>query len=260
MQRTKLSNVSLHTMAKFAHDTVVPFSESKQNKKEQVTDMFNRIALRYDFFNRFLSLGIDKSWRKKALLQLKKDNPQIMLDIATGTGDVAILAYELLHPEKITGLDISEGMLEIGRKKIAEKGVENEIELMQGDAEKINFPDNYFDAVTVAFGVRNFQILEKGLQEIYRVLKPGGKMVVLEFSRPKIKLFKGLYHFYMNAVAPAVCKIFSGNKDAYAYLDKSARAFPEREDFIEILSGIHFREMYFKALTMGICCVYVAKK
>jgi demethylmenaquinone methyltransferase/2-methoxy-6-polyprenyl-1,4-benzoquinol methylase len=166
-------------MTKFAHDTIVPLKNSDLSKKEQVADMFNNIAYRYDFLNRFLSAGIDIWWRKKAIGQLKKLNPKKILDVATGTADVAIMTTGILHPEKITGIDISDGMLEIGRTKIKKKGLENTIELLNGDSETIKFDDNTFDAVTVAFGVRNFQNLEKGLREIKRVLKPGGKLVVL---------------------------------------------------------------------------------
>src|SRR4051812_2183968 len=172
-------------MSKFAHDTIVPFKNSGLSKKQQVANMFDKIAFRYDFLNRFLSAGIDVSWRKKAIKQLQPLQPKYILDVATGTGDVAILTQKMLHPTKITGIDISEGMLNIGRKKIEKLGLQNQVELLQGDSETIGFPDNSFDAIIVAFGVRNFQNLEKGLAEMLRVLKPGGKLVVLEFSRPK---------------------------------------------------------------------------
>ena len=183
-------------MNKYAHDVIVPDTESNQNKKTQVAEMFNSIAGKYDFLNRFLSAGIDIWWRKKAINELKKINPKIILDVATGTGDVALMTYKKLHPEKIYGIDISEGMLELGRKKIKQKGLENKIELQQGDSENIIFDNNFFDGITVAFGVRNFENLEKGLSEMFRVLKPGGKLVVLEFSKPKQKNFKFLYQFY----------------------------------------------------------------
>ena len=162
-------------MAQYAHDKVVPQKSSDLSKKEQVADMFDNIAYRYDFLNRFLSIGIDIQWRKKAIKQLKTINPKKILDVATGTADVAIMAARILQPEKITGIDISDGMLNIGRKKIKEQRLEDLIELLNGDSETINFDDNSFDAVTVAFGVRNFQHLEKGITEILRVLKPGGK-------------------------------------------------------------------------------------
>ena len=181
--------------------------------------MFDNIAYRYDFLNRFLSAGIDIWWRKKAIHQLKKLNPKQILDVATGTADVAIMTTSLLHPDKITGIDISDGMLEIGRAKIKKQGLENTIELINGDSEAIIFPDDSFDAVTVAFGVRNFEHLEKGLNEIKRVLKPGGKLVVLEFSQPKAPVVTQLYNVYMKLVAPNVGKLFSKNRNAYKYLD-----------------------------------------
>ena len=172
-------------MEKFAHDSVVPQKDSSLSKKEQVAEMFDNIAFRYDFLNRFLSAGIDITWRKKAIKQLLALHPKKVLDVATGTADVALMTYDILKPEKIVGIDISVGMLDLGRQKIAEKGLQNTIELFTGDSENIVFGDNEFDAVTVAFGVRNFQNLLKGLQEMRRVLQPCGKLVVLEFSKPK---------------------------------------------------------------------------
>lgn len=247
-------------MAKFAHDHVVPYQGSELEKKQQVAEMFNSIAGRYDFMNRFLSGGIDIRWRKKAINLLKPLQPKNMLDVATGTGDVAILTYKLLNPEKITGIDISEGMLEIGREKIQKQGLSAIIDLQKGDSETINFPDNSFDAITVAFGVRNFQNLEKGLSEMYRVLKPGGKLVVLEFSKPKEPVFKTLYNIYMNLVTPGVGRMLAKNKDAYQYLNDSVQAFPEREQFVSIMQGVGYRETSYKTLTLGICCIYCGSK
>jgi demethylmenaquinone methyltransferase/2-methoxy-6-polyprenyl-1,4-benzoquinol methylase len=247
-------------MTKFAHDDVVPYQNSNLNKKQQVAKMFDSIAFRYDFLNRFLSAGIDVKWRKKAILQLKEIEPKIMLDVATGTADVALMTYDLLKPEKITGIDISEGMLDLGRKKIEAAGLQKVIELKQGDSEAINFPDNYFDAVTVAFGVRNFEDLEKGLGEMYRVLKPGGKLAVLEFSRPKNILFKALCNIYTSIVTPNAGRIFAKNKAAYQYLNNSVQTFPERENFINILLKNGYKNTYFKPLTLGICCMYFGSK
>ncbi len=247
-------------MAKYAHDTIVPFKESGQSKKQQVAAMFDKIAFRYDFLNRFLSAGVDVSWRKKAIKQLQSLQPQYILDVATGTGDVAILTQKMLHPKKITGIDISEGMLELGRKKIEKLGLKTEIELVQGDSETIHFADNSFDAVTVAFGVRNFQNLEKGLTEMLRVLKPGGKLVVLEFSRPKQFLFKAFYHFYMNVIAPAFGKLFAKNKDAYQYLNDSVQRFPEGQQFVTILNNVGYINTSSKTLTLGICSIYCGSK
>jgi len=247
-------------MAKFAHDTIVPNSGSSLGKKQQVAEMFNDIAFRYDFLNRFLSVGIDVQWRKKAIKQLKDLRPQTVLDVATGTADVALLTYKMLHPKKITGIDISEGMLEFGRKKIAKAGLEDSIELFTGDSEKINFPDNSFDAVTVAFGVRNFEHLDKGLKDMYRVLKPGGKVVILEFSKPKQSAFSSFYKLYMNVIAPNFGKMFAKNKDAYQYLNGSIQAFPEGQPFLNIMNEAGFTQSYLKTLSLGICTIYCGSK
>lgn len=247
-------------MAEYAHDNVVPFRNSELSKKEQVADMFNDIAFRYDFLNRFLSAGIDVRWRKKALRQLQAGHPKIILDVATGTADVAIMASGMLKPEKITGIDISDGMLDIGRKKIKKLGLQDTIELLNGDCETINFENDSFDAVTVAFGVRNFENLEKGLAEIKRVLKPGGKLVVLEFSKPKAAVVKQLYNLYMKSITPRVGKIFSKNRSAYQYLDESISKFPEGKNFIAILDNLGYRNTYSKSLSLGICSIYCGEK
>lgn len=247
-------------MTKFAHDTVVPDKESNLNKKQQVAEMFDSIAFRYDFLNRFLSIGIDVGWRKKAINQLKNIHPKKVLDVATGTADVALMTYKMLHPEKITGIDISEGMLELGRKKIEQLGLTNTIELFKGDSENINFEDNSFDAITVAFGVRNFENLEKGLKEMLRVLRPGGKLVVLEFSKPKQSAFKILYNLYMNRIAPAFGKLFSKNKNAYQYLNDSVQAFAEGQTFLNIMNEAGFTQTYLKTLSLGICTIYCGSK
>lgn len=247
-------------MATYNHDKVVPYQESELTKKQQVAEMFDRIAFRYDFMNRFLSAGIDKGWRRKALQMLAKEKPKIMLDVATGTGDVAIMAYELLKPEKITGIDISDKMLEIGREKVLKLGLDKQIELQSGDSEAINFSDNTFDAVTVAFGVRNFERLEQGLKEISRVLKPGGKLIILEFSKPKITGIAQLYNLYMEMVAPRVASVVSKNKKAYQYLTESVQQFPEGKDFVGILNNVGFRNTSCKKLSLGICSIYCGIK
>ncbi|MEP7318959.1 MAG: bifunctional demethylmenaquinone methyltransferase/2-methoxy-6-polyprenyl-1,4-benzoquinol methylase UbiE [Panacibacter sp.] len=247
-------------MAKFAHDEIVPYGDSGMEKKKQVAKMFDSIAFRYDFINRFLTAGVDVSWRKKAIGQLKELHPQRVLDVATGTADVALMTYDALQPQKIIGIDISDGMLELGRKKIENRGLQHIIELQNGDSEAIDFADNSFDAVTVAFGVRNFQNLEKGLAEMLRVLRPGGKIVILEFSRPKQKFFKGLCNFYMKTVAPGAGSMFAGNKDAYAYLNNSVQAFPEREQFTELMQKTGYKNIYFKPMGFGICCYYCGSK
>ncbi|HWB28626.1 MAG TPA: bifunctional demethylmenaquinone methyltransferase/2-methoxy-6-polyprenyl-1,4-benzoquinol methylase UbiE [Chitinophagaceae bacterium] len=247
-------------MAKFAHDEVVPYGESGVAKKKQVAQMFDSIAFRYDFLNRFLSFGIDVWWRKKAISQLKQLQPGAVLDVATGTADVAIMTYKQLKPAKITGIDISEGMLQLGRQKIEKLGLGQYITLQQGDSETINYPDNTFDAITVAFGVRNFENLEKGLSEMRRVLKPGGKLVVLEFSRPKQPIFKNLCNWYMHVLTPGIGKMFSKDKNAYQYLSKSVQAFPEREEFTGIMQAAGYTQTYFKPLSLGICCIYCGSK
>lgn len=247
-------------MGKFAHDNVVPDLASNLPKKEQVALMFNEIAHKYDFLNRFLSAGIDISWRKKALGILKKDQPQIMLDVATGTADVALMAHKILSPKHITGIDISEGMLDVGRKKVAAAGLVDIITLQQGDSESISFPDNHFDAVTVAFGVRNFQQLEKGLSEIYRVLKPGGTLVVLEFSKPSLPGIQQVYNLYMNIVTPRVGRMFSKSKGAYQYLNDSVQKFPEGKAFLNVMESVGFQIRTHKRLSLGICSLYAGTK
>ena len=247
-------------MTQFAHDEVVPQQDSALSKKEQVADMFDNIAYRYDFLNRFLSVGIDIQWRKKAIRQLKEKAPKYILDVATGTADVAIMTARILQPDKIVGIDISDGMLNFGRKKVKAAGLENLVELLNGDSETIKFDDDSFDAVTVAFGVRNFQQLEKGLSEIRRVLKPGGKLVVLEFSKPKALVIKQVYNVYMNIVAPGIGKLFSKNRNAYKYLDESIKKFPEGKNFTLILDTLGYTNTYCKPLSLGICSIYCGEK
>ncbi|MEJ7911956.1 MAG: bifunctional demethylmenaquinone methyltransferase/2-methoxy-6-polyprenyl-1,4-benzoquinol methylase UbiE [Chitinophagaceae bacterium] len=246
-------------MSEFAHDKIKPFS-AEGGKKEQVSTMFDSIAPRYDFMNRLLSLGIDKGWRRKAISVLQQDAPKHILDVATGTADMALMTAKQLGPQKITGIDISEGMLQLGRQKVARAGLETHIELLEGDSETIKFADNSFDAVVVAFGVRNFENLEKGLQEMLRVMKPGAKLVVLEFSQPAIPGVREFYHFYMGSIAPQVAKWFRQNKKAYQYLNCSARAFPDRQNFIDVLKKVGYSDTSFKPLSLGICCIYVGRK
>ena len=247
-------------MAKYAHDQIVPFKESNLSKKEQVADMFNNIAFRYDFLNRFLSAGIDIGWRKKAINELKEVKPALVLDIATGTADVALLTHKLLGSNKIIGIDISDGMLEIGRKKINDNNLNDHITLLNGNSEQLSFDNNYFNAVTVAFGVRNFQHLEKGLSEMFRVLKPGGKMVVLEFSKPTAIGVRQFYQLYMNFITPSIGKLFSKNKEAYQYLNDSVQAFPEGTTFLKIMNEAGFTQTYLKKLSFGICTIYCGSK
>lgn len=247
-------------MNEYQHDEVVPYKSSTASKKNQIEEMFDRISGRYDFLNRFLSARIDILWRKKALRQLLASHPKEILDVATGTGDVAILANKILQPQKITGIDISEGMINVGKEKIKKLGLENVIRLEKGDSEAINYSDNSFDAVTVAFGVRNFENLEQGLKEIKRVLRPGGKVVILEFSKPLTPIIKDLYTFYMDFISPVFVKLFSKNYDAYKYLNESVKKFPEGKNFVSILDKTGFNATSFKILTPGICAIYVGEK
>ena len=221
--------------------------------------MFDDIASRYDFLNRFLSGGRDIHWRKKAIAELKQMAPKRILDVATGTADMAILLNKIISPKEIIGIDISEGMLEIGRKKISNLGKDLNIRLEQGDCEDLHYPDNQFDAITVAFGVRNFENLEKGLQEMLRVLKPAGKLVVLEFSQPGNSKFRMLCKFYLSRIAPFLVQIFS-KKQAYQYLDKSIQAFPEGERFLRIMNKAGFIHTYLVPLSFGICSIYCGNK
>jgi demethylmenaquinone methyltransferase/2-methoxy-6-polyprenyl-1,4-benzoquinol methylase len=247
-------------MPKYAHEKVVPYEGSGESKKEQVAQMFDSIAGKYDFLNRFLSAGIDVSWRKKMLRILKPLNPKLMLDVATGTADVAIMAEQILKPDRIIGIDISDGMLELGREKLVNRKLNQVIELQNGDSEAINFPDNTFDAVTVAFGVRNFEHLETGLQEILRVLKPGGMLCILEFSKPTLPGIEQLYNLYLGILAPEIAKLVSKNKDAYKYLNNSVRAFPEGKAFTAIMNLSGYKETTCRKLSLGICSLYTGRK
>ncbi len=239
--------------------TVLPYKDKQDPKKKQVAAMFDNISGRYDFLNHFLSLGIDILWRKKAIRLLKQDQPKLILDIATGTGDFAIEALAL-NPDKVIGVDISEGMLEVGRKKLVKKGLDHRIELQTGDSERLLFDDNKFDAIIVAFGVRNFENLEKGLKDMYRVLKKGGKVVILEFSKPKTFPFKQVYQFYFKWILPKIGRFISSDTAAYTYLPESVSEFPDGKDFLGILEKTGFKETECKALTLGISSIYSGVK
>ncbi|MGV3539664.1 MAG: bifunctional demethylmenaquinone methyltransferase/2-methoxy-6-polyprenyl-1,4-benzoquinol methylase UbiE [Rufibacter sp.] len=239
--------------------SVVPYKDLETGKKTQVAQMFNSIAKRYDFLNHFLSAGVDIYWRKKAISLLEQKPPQLLLDIATGTGDFALEALRL-KPKQIIGIDISEGMLEIGRQKIQKRGLENVIQLQVGDSENIQFPDNHFDAITVAFGVRNFENLEKGLSEMYRVLKPGGRVVVLEFSKPQSFPMKQAYNFYFKHILPVFGKMISKDNTAYTYLPESVQAFPDGNNFLAIFRKIGFNNSEWHSLTFGISSIYTGVK
>ena len=244
----------------YEHDTVVPFENSTNSKKQQVSEMFDNIAPSYDFLNHFLSAGIDKGWRKKAILELKSIHPQKVLDVATGTGDVALLTHKLLNPGKIVGIDISEKMLQIGIEKIKTLNLQHKIELLIGDSEAIKFPDSSFDGVTVAFGVRNFEQLETGLSEIKRVLRHGGKLVILEFSKPKLPLIKQFYQFYLKIITPGIGRLISKDNNAYRYLNDSVQKFPEGEDLVAILKKLGYKNASCKRLSLGIASLYCGEK
>ena len=228
-------------------------------KKENVRELFDEIAPTYDRLNHLLSLNIDKTWRKKAIGLLKRENVEKMLDVACGTGDLAIMACKNGIPE-VFGIDISDKMLNVGNKKIATLGIQEKIRLRQGDGENIDFGDETFDAVTVAFGVRNFEHLDKGLKEMNRVLKKNGKVVILEFSMPDSFPVKQLYSFYFKWILPAIGGFFSRNKQAYRYLPESVTKFPQGNDFLQILRECGFRDVACKKLTFGIACIYTGTK
>lgn len=239
--------------------TVVPYKDKTEAKKQQVADMFDSISGKYDFLNHFLSLGIDIRWRKKAIRLLEELKPKKILDIATGTGDFAIESLKL-NPEKVVGVDISEGMLNVGREKMKKKGIDHIITMESGDSENLRFEDNNFDAVIVAFGVRNFENLEKGLQEMNRVLNEGGKAVILEFSKPTVFPFKQLYNFYFRWILPKIGKLVSKDNAAYTYLPESVNEFPYGDDFLKILDKTGFKNTRCKPLTLGISSIYIGEK
>lgn len=240
-------------------DQINPYKDSNLGKKQQVEQMFDTISGNYDNLNRMISLGTDQGWRKKVLQMVSDTQPETILDIATGTGDLAILLSKS-NATKIVGLDLSAGMLEVGKQKVKALGLDNKIEMIQGDSENLPFQDNTFDAITVAFGVRNFENLEKGLTEILRVLKPNGIFVILETSVPTKFPFKQGYNFYMKTFMPLMGKIFSKDKKAYEYLSESAKNFPYGEKLNAILRKVGFENVKHNPQTMGVATIYSASK
>lgn len=236
-----------------------PYTKKDLGKKEQVALMFDNISAKYDLLNHLLSLGIDIQWRKKAIKLLRLTNPKKILDVATGTADFAIQSLTL-NPEKVTGIDISEGMLEVGREKIRKKKLGHIISLEKGDSENLRFKDNNFDAVIVAFGVRNFENLENGLSNMFRVLRKDGKVVILEFSKPTSFPFKQIYNFYFKSILPTIGKVVSKDNSAYTYLPKSVQAFPGGKNFLDILNKAGFNHTECIPLTFGICSIYTGIK
>jgi demethylmenaquinone methyltransferase/2-methoxy-6-polyprenyl-1,4-benzoquinol methylase len=239
--------------------TVVPYKDKTATKREQIAEMFDNVSSNYDFLNHFLSAGIDFYWRRRAIKLLQAEKPQTILDIATGTGDFAIEALKL-NPTKIIGVDISEGMLAVGRDKIKKLGLENVIELRTGDSTNLLLDSNSFDAVIASFGVRNFENLLAGLTEMCRVTKSGGTCVVLEFSKPKTFPFKQLYNFYFRYILPIIGRIVSKDAAAYTYLPESVQAFPDGNDFLKVYEQAGFKNTKCIPLTFGICSIYVGKK
>ena len=239
--------------------TITPYKDSSLGKKEQVTQMFDNISGNYDSLNRVISLGIDIKWRDKVVALITEKNPETILDIATGTGDLVILMAKT-SAKKIIGLDIYAGMLEVGKQKIAKANLTDRIEMVLGDSENMPYPDNNFDAITVSFGIRNFETLEKGLAEIYRVLKPNGLFVILETSVPTKFPFKKGYAIYTRFILPIIGKIFSKDNNAYGYLSKSAANFPFGEELNNILRKISFIDCNAMPQTFGVATIYTATK
>jgi demethylmenaquinone methyltransferase/2-methoxy-6-polyprenyl-1,4-benzoquinol methylase len=241
-----------------AEKIVKPYN-SDRSKKEQVAEMFNNIAVKYDFLNHFLSLGIDHIWRYKAINELKEVKPKRILDLATGTGDFAIAALRL-KPEQVIGMDISSGMLEVGKQKMIKRKFNHIIDMRLGDSENLPFDDNYFDGLTVGFGVRNYENLEKGLSEMLRVVRPGGKLVILEFSKPKKFPIKQAFGFYSKYMIPFFGKRISKDEKAYAYLPESVAAFPEGVDFENLLKKLNYQNVQSKLVSGGIATIYTGTK
>ena len=241
-------------------EQVTPYGDQAAAKTEQVRQMFDAIAPAYDFMNRAMTLGIDIWWRKLAVKRLKQISPAAILDVATGTGDFAIQLNKSLHPQHITGIDLSQGMLDEAPRKVKEKGLDKVITFEQGDCMALPMADGTFDAVTVAFGVRNFERLQQGYMEMARVLRPGGMLCVLELSTPKNRLIRWFYDLYTLHIIPAIGAMKSGDKSAYRYLPQSIAAVPQGEDMLQLMRNAGLREAKFKRLTLGVCTIYTAIK
>ncbi|RYM35025.1 bifunctional demethylmenaquinone methyltransferase/2-methoxy-6-polyprenyl-1,4-benzoquinol methylase UbiE [Brumimicrobium glaciale] len=238
---------------------VKPYNKVDKSKKEEVAEMFDNISAKYDFLNHFMSLGIDHLWRKRAINMLKASKPKKIIDLATGTGDFALAALKL-NPEKVVGVDISNGMLEKGREKMKKRGKEDIISMVYGDSEDLPFADNEFDALTVGFGVRNYENLEKGLAEMLRVINVGGTAVILEFSKPKKFPIKQFFGFYSKYVIPTLGKTISKDSSAYEYLPESVAAFPEGQDFLDILNKVGYKNTTARLVSGGIATIYTGVK
>ena len=244
---------------KYDQESIKPYNQEGK-KTEQVEQMFDNIAPAYDKLNHILSFNIDKIWRNKAIKWLKQFQPKSIMDVATGTGDFALLAYKKIKPDQLTGVDISEGMMNVGREKVKKAGLEEHIKFEKEDCLCLSYPDNTFDAITVAFGIRNFESLDQGLAEMRRVLKPGGHLVILELTTPEKAPMKQLFKFYSQTIIPTIGKIISSDNSAYKYLPSTIRAFPQGEIMQEIMKKAGLSEVRFKRLTFGICTLYTASK
>lgn len=240
-------------------EKVLPYKKKEGGKKEQVQDMFNSISGSYDAMNRTMTMGIDVSWRKRAIKSLRQLKPQLILDVATGTGDFAIETYRKLQPKKVVGIDISEKMLEIGCIKVSKQGLSGKVQLLKGDCMQLKYEDASFDAVTVAFGVRNFENLEQGISEMCRVLKPSGSLIILELSEPNF-LFKPFYRLYTKLIIPFIAASFQQDVKAYQYLPNTIQVFPKGKEMIAILKKCGFSEVKYRTFTFGVCSFYRAVK
>jgi len=243
----------------YPQEEIKPY-QGGENKSVQVEKMFDNIAHTYDQLNHTLSMGIDKRWRRKAIAWLRQFRPRIMMDVATGTGDFAIQAYKDLLPEKLIGTDISEGMMNVGREKVKRAGLEDKISFAKEDCTCLSFPGDSFDAITVAFGIRNFENLDKGLSEMYRVLSENGHLVILELTSPEYFPMKQLYTIYSKVVIPFIGKFFSRDSNAYTYLPESIKALPQGKEMKKIIEKAGFKDVTFKRMTFGICTLYTADK
>lgn len=251
--------IYLFSFMKYPQEEIKPYS-SEGKKTEQVETMFDNIAHHYDLLNHTMSFGIDKGWRRKAIAWLKPFRPQKMMDVATGTGDFAIQAYRDLLPEELIGTDISEGMMKIGKEKVLKLGLDQSISFAKEDCMNLTFTDNTFDAITVAFGIRNFENLDKGLSEMYRVLNKGGHLVILELTTPDSFPMKQLFAIYSKIVIPTMGKLLSKDDNAYTYLPETIKAFPQGEVMKGVIEKAGFKDVSFKRLTFGICTLYTAAK
>jgi demethylmenaquinone methyltransferase/2-methoxy-6-polyprenyl-1,4-benzoquinol methylase len=238
----------------------IPYKESSEGKKDQIRNMFDNISGNYDRLNQMLSLGIERIWKKKLVNAIKETHPKKILDIATGTADIAVLQAERIPNASIIGLDLAPKMIEYASEKVRKKNLQDRIELVVGDSENLQYDDNSFDAVSISFGVRNFENLEKGLSEINRVIKKGGKIFVLEFSKPTIFPYKQLFNFYFGNILPRIGSWISKDKSAYTYLFESVQSFPDYEKFTDVLERCGFKNCKWKAFTLGICCLYIGEK